>query len=40
MELAAFVSEALLVGAESTEVLDGLWNHIVVEVEIDAARFG
>ena len=31
------VSEALLAGAESTEVLSGLWDYIVVEVEVDAA---
>jgi hypothetical protein len=40
MELAALVSKALLVGAEGTEVLDGLWDYIVVEIEIDAALFG
>jgi len=31
------VAEALLAGAESTEVLSGLWDYIVVEVEVDAA---
>jgi hypothetical protein len=31
------ISEALLAGAESTEVLSGLWDYIVVEVEVDAA---
>ena len=37
MELAALVPEALLAGAKSTEVLCGLWNYIVVELEVDAA---
>lgn len=37
VELAALVAEALLVGAESTEVLDGLWDNIIVEVEVDDA---
>ena len=37
MELAAGVAEALLAGAESTEVLSGLWNDIVEELEVDAA---
>lgn len=31
------VAEALLAGAESTEVLSCLWDYIVVEVEADAA---
>jgi hypothetical protein len=31
------VAEALLTGAESTEVLSCLWDYIVVEVEVDAA---
>ena len=37
MELAAGVAEALLAGAESTEVLGGLWDDIVEELEVDAA---
>ena len=37
MELATLVSEALLTGAKSTEVLTGLGYHIVVEVEVNAA---
>lgn len=37
MELAALVAEALLAGAESTEVLDGLGDDIVEELEVDAA---
>ena len=40
MELAALVSEALLTGAKSTEVLGGLWDYSVVELEVDAAGFG
>ena len=40
MELAALVSEALLAGAESTEVLGRLGDYIVVELEVDAAGFG
>jgi hypothetical protein len=40
MKLAALVSETLLTGAESTEVLGGLWDYIVVELEVDAAGFG
>jgi hypothetical protein len=36
VELAALVAEALLAGAESTEVLSGLRDYIVVEVEVDA----
>lgn len=31
------VAEALLAGAESAEVLSGLWDYIVVEVEVDTA---
>jgi hypothetical protein len=37
MELGALVSEALLAGAESTEVLGRLGDYIVVEGEVDAA---
>lgn len=33
----ASVSEALLARAKSTEVLSGLWDYIIVEVEVDAA---
>jgi hypothetical protein len=33
----ASISEALLAGAKSTEVLSGLWDYIIVEVEVDAA---
>jgi len=33
----ASISEALLAGAKSTEVLSGLWDYIIVEVELDAA---
>lgn len=38
VELGARVAEALLTGAEGTEVLDGLWDYIVEELEVDAAR--
>lgn len=37
MEFAAFIAEALLACAESTEVLSRFGNHVVVEVEFDAA---
>jgi hypothetical protein len=37
MELAALVAEALLAGAEGTEVLSGLGDDVVVDVEVDAA---
>ena len=37
MELAVLVAEALLAGAEGTEVLDGLGDDVVVELEVDAA---
>jgi hypothetical protein len=30
------ISEALLAGAKSTEVLGSLWDYIIVEVEVDA----
>jgi hypothetical protein len=37
MEGGALVAEALLAGAESTEVLGSLRDHVVVEVEVDPA---
>jgi hypothetical protein len=37
MELAALVSETLLTSAESSEVLGGLGDNVVVEVEVDGA---
>jgi hypothetical protein len=37
MELGARVSKALLTSAERTEILAGLGNDTVVEVEVDAA---
>ena len=37
VECRASVSEALLAGAKSTEVLSSLWDYIIVEVEVDAA---
>lgn len=37
MELGVLISEALLLGAESTEVLDGLGDDVVEELEVDAA---
>ena len=37
MELAALVAEALLAGAEGTEVLSCLRDHVVEELEVDAA---
>ncbi len=40
VKFAALVAEALLAGAESTEVLSGLWDYIVVEVEVDASFLG
>lgn len=40
VELAALVAEALLASAKSTEVLCGLWDYIVVELEVDAAGLG
>ena len=36
MESRAFVSEALLASAESTEVLSGLWDDVVIKDEVDA----
>jgi len=36
VESRASVSEALLAGAKSTEVLSGLGDYIIVEVEVDA----
>jgi hypothetical protein len=37
VERAALVAEAFLAGAEGTEVLGGLGDHIVVEVEVNGA---
>jgi hypothetical protein len=37
MEGRASISVALLAGAESTEVLDGLWDVFLVENEVDTA---
>jgi len=37
MEGGVGISKALLTGAESAEVLSGLWDDVVVEVEVDAA---
>jgi len=37
VELGALVAEALLAGAESTEVLNGLRDNIVEKLEVDAA---
>ena len=36
MEFGALVAEALLAGTEGAEVFDGLWDDIVVELEVDA----
>ncbi len=36
MECRTGVSKALLASAESTEVLGGLWDYIIVEYEVDA----
>ena len=36
MERRTSISEALLAGAKSTEVLSGLWDYVIVEVEVDA----
>jgi hypothetical protein len=36
VERRALVAEALLAGAESTEVLSGLGDNVVKEVEVDA----
>ena len=38
VELGVGVAEALLTGAESTEVLGGLGDDIVEQLEVDAAR--
>lgn len=40
VELAAGVAEALLAGAEGTEVLDGAGHDIIEELEVDAAGAG
>ena len=37
MELAALVAEALLAGAQGTEILGGLWYNVVEELEVDTA---
>jgi hypothetical protein len=37
VESRASISETLLAGAKSTEVLSSLWDYIIVEVEVDAA---
>lgn len=37
VESRAGITEALLASAESAEVLSGLWDNIIVEVEVDAA---
>lgn len=36
----ALVAEALLASAESTEVLGGLGNDVVEQLEVDATRLG
>ena len=36
MEFGASVAKALFTGAKSTEVFTGLWDHIVVEGEVNA----
>lgn len=38
VELATLVAEALLAGAERTEVLGGLGDDVVEELKVDAAR--
>jgi len=40
VELAALVSKAFFTGAESPEVLSGLWDYIIVEIEVDPASLG
>ena len=40
VERGALVAEALLAGAESTEVLGGLGDDVIKEVEVDTARLG
>lgn len=40
VELAALVAEALLAGAQGAEVLGGLGDDIVEELEVDAAGAG
>ncbi len=37
VELATLVAEAVLAGAESTEVLGGLGDDVIVEFEVDAS---
>jgi hypothetical protein len=38
VEFAAGISEALLASAESTEVLGGFGNYVIVEDEVNATR--
>jgi hypothetical protein len=40
VERRALVAEALLAGAESTEVLGSLGDYIIVEIEVDASSVG
>lgn len=40
VELAVGIAEALLAGAERAEVLDGLWDDVVEELEVDTAGAG
>ena len=37
VESRAGITEALLASAKSAEVLSGLWDNIIVQVEVDAA---
>ena len=37
MELRALVAKALLAGAESTEILGGPGDHIIIQEEVDSA---
>ena len=37
VEFGAGVTETLLASAQGTEVLSGLWDDVIVEVEIDAS---
>jgi hypothetical protein len=37
VELRALEAEAHLTGAKSGEVLHGLWDYIIVELEVDAS---
>jgi hypothetical protein len=40
VERRALVAEALLAGAESAEVLSGLGNDVIEEIEVDTGRLG